>query len=77
MTIDGPISKIVNSEGDKRKAKIGRNDMSGFYKVGVGSEGAGTWLDRKPSQEKMKKLSNGKQYFVGKDIVEQILEDKK
>ena len=76
MTIDGPISKKVNSEGDKKKAKIGRNDMSGFYKVG-GKEGAGTWLDRNPSQEKMKKLSNGKQYFVEKDIVEQILEDKK
>ena len=76
MSIDGRISKMVNSEGDKRKAKAGRNDMSGFYKVGD-KEGAGTWLDRKPSQEKMKEVSKGKQCFVGKDSVEKILEDKK
>ena len=76
MSIDGPISNKVNDFGDKWKAKKGRSDKSGFYKVGD-KEGAGTWLDRKPSQEKMKQLSDGKQYFLAKDAVEKILEDKK
>jgi len=74
MTIDGPISKLVNSKGDKKKEKGGRSDRSGMYKVGD-KEGAGNWIDRNPSQEKMKNMANGKQYFIEKSDISKILED--
>lgn len=35
----------------------------------------GKWIDRKPSQEKMKDLAKGKQYFIEKSEVYKILED--
>ena len=74
MKISGPISKGVNKLGDSKKKNNGRNDTSGFYKVGDGSE-PGSWIERNPSQEKMKDLAKGKQYFIKKSDVYKILED--
>ena len=74
MEISGTISKRVNNLGDSNKKKKGRTDTSGFYKVGDGSE-PGSWIERNPSQEKMKDLAKGKQYFIKKSDVYQILED--
>ncbi|MBP5174629.1 MAG: hypothetical protein ILP07_01775, partial [Treponema sp.] len=73
MTIDGLISESVNYLGDMKKRKDGRKDMSGTYKVGD-KDGAGKWLDRNPSQEKMKELAKNKQYFIEKADVHKILE---
>ena len=74
MEISGTISKCVNNLGDSNKKKKGRTDTSGLYKVGDGSK-PGSWIERNPSQEKMKDLAKGKQYFIKKSDVYQILED--
>lgn len=76
MTISGFLSWLVNSVADKQKLKSKNKESSGNYKVGTGN-GAGRWLERKPDQEKMKNLSNGKQYFIEKENISQILEDEK
>ena len=74
MSIDGPISNKVNSFADKKKTEKGRTDLSGYDKVGSGKN-AGNWVGKNPSQEKMKELSDGKQYFVTKDEISKVLED--